>query len=147
MPQETDQKTYEQMVKDAQEEGRIKNLTPLFHKFSKADDTIIGEFQSRVEVVTPEDKENYFQYLFDTDAGIIQFHLGTQTDKRVGDGFQLGGIYVVRYLGKEEITGGRRVNKFHIQEVLPLAEVKGSSISTGKSEPMEQESGGAKAKK
>ncbi len=59
-------------------------------------------------------------YIFSTDEGLVKFSLGSAADNEVAAIFGEGGVYAIKYQGKEEIGGGRSVNKFEISEIVPF---------------------------
>ncbi|GAI82088.1 unnamed protein product, partial [marine sediment metagenome] len=60
----------------------------------------------------------YNQYLFDTDDGLIKCAFGGATDKEAGMLMEVDRVYSVEFAGKVKITGGRTVNKFHIERIM-----------------------------
>ena len=109
--------TYKEMYEKAQKEHSLKQLTPVYQEWKKPNDRIIGSFISMGEVESSGGGGRYFQYVFATDDGNVKFHMGRAADNDVGASLTPGVIYAITYLGKEEISGGRRVNKFNVEEL------------------------------
>lgn len=110
------------MYDKAKKDGALKQLTPVFHEWGKPGDTLIGAFISKGEVSSSAGGGTYYQYVFETDEGNVKFHLGRASDTDVGEVLQPGVIYAITFQGKEEISGGRRVNKFNVEELGPVTD-------------------------
>ena len=111
--------TYKQMYDKAVKDKAVKQLTPEYMEWKKPNDQVIGAFVSKGVVESSAGGGQYYQYVFHTDDGHIKFHMGRATDNDVGASMVSGVIYCITFLGKEEISGGRRVNKFNVEEVGP----------------------------
>jgi len=105
------------MLEKAKKEGSLKPLNPVFLQWEKEGDEIVGRFKERITVSGTLGNGEYNQYIFETDSGLVKFSLGQATDKEVGTLFKIGGVYYIRYMGKEKIAGGRQINRFDIKEV------------------------------
>jgi len=97
--------------------GKSINITPKYVCFENEGDTIVGRFLSRSPVQSQTNQKVYFQYLFDTDEGLMKFHLGSATDGEAGCVMAEGDVYYVEFLGKEKIGNNKSVNKYHIEEI------------------------------
>ena len=113
--------TYKQMYDKAAKEKGLKQLTPVYQEWKKLNDQVIGAFISKGTVESSAGGGQYYQYVFETDEGNVKFHMGRAADNDVGAVLTPGVIYAITYLGKEEISGGRRVNKFNVEEIGPSA--------------------------
>lgn len=109
--------SYKKLYDRSKKAGELRSLTPEFRKWEKKGETIVGVFVSKASVHGQIGSEPYNQYVFDTDEGRVKFSLGRASDLEVGDSFIPGVVYGIEYLGKEEIGGGRRVNRFAVSEV------------------------------
>jgi len=110
--------TYLESANKAFSSGQTENMSPAFIEFKTEGQVIVGKFLSRVEVKSNKNDGTYSQYLFDTDDGLIKFHLGKATDTETGDHFIEDNIYHIEYQGNIKIAGGKTVNKFHIEHIL-----------------------------
>lgn len=119
--------SYKEMFDAAEKAGALKDITPLYFEFKKAGDQIIGRFRAKVEVDSSLGGGTYCQYLFDTDGGLIKFHMGAATDKEAALSMDVGKVYVIKSLGEVKISGGRTVNKFNIREIIEAGQVGGAS--------------------
>jgi hypothetical protein len=108
---------YSEMKDKAKKAGAIKNLSPTYYEFEKKGASIIGRYKGRGEVSSSLGKGTYFQYIFETDDGPIKCALGAATDKEAGQLLEPGKVYVISFLGKTKISGGRSVNKFTIEAI------------------------------
>jgi len=113
--------TYKQMYEEAVKDKAVKQLTPEYKKWGKVGEKVIGAFISKGAVESTVNEGSYFQYVFETDQGNVKFHMGKATDNDVGATLVPGIIYCITYLGKEEISSTRRVNKFMVEEIGPMA--------------------------
>lgn len=114
--------TYKEMYLKAVKEKSLKQLTPVYHEWKEPDDQIVGAFISKGTVESSAGGGQYYQYVFETDDGNVKFHMGRASDNDIGAVLVPGVIYAITYLGKEEISGGRRVNKFDVSELGPVAD-------------------------
>uniref|UniRef100_A0A6H1ZNN0 Uncharacterized protein n=1 Tax=viral metagenome TaxID=1070528 RepID=A0A6H1ZNN0_9ZZZZ len=108
---------YSDMKKVAQDKGAVANLTPQFFVFDTVGGGFCGRLKALSAVTSGLSQGTYNQYLFEVDAGLIKCAFGAATDKEVAPMLRVGNIYIVEYKGKEKISGGRSVNKFHIEEI------------------------------
>lgn len=109
--------TYKQMHEEAKKAKALKSLTPSYHDWKKDGDFIVGAFVSFAEVEGTLGNKSYNQYIFDTDKGLTKFSLGSAADNEVAAIFTPGMVYAIEYGGKEEIRGGKQINKFNISEL------------------------------
>lgn len=108
---------YSEIAELALKEGKVDDLTPQYVEFKETGQQFCGKFLNRSPVESKNSDIPYFQYLFEGDVGLVKFHLGRATDNEAGIMFEPGKIYVIQFLGKEPIAGGRSVNKFKIHKV------------------------------
>ena len=105
------------MYEQAQKSNAVKELTSSYVKWEKPGQTVLGVMIGKSEVDSSLGGGKYNQYLFETDDGMVKFALGRAGDGEIGLRMQEGFIYRIEYLGKEEISGGRRVNQFRCEEI------------------------------
>lgn len=108
---------YSEMYQTRQQEGRIKDLTPEYITFEEKGDTLVGRLIGVTDVISTLNEGTYNQYLLETDDGMKKFAMGNATDKEMINTLIVGGIYAITYQGKEQLKGGRRVNKFSIESI------------------------------
>lgn len=119
---------YEEQYAEAKKSKAVKSLTARYVEFKTKGQQIIGRLVARNSVQSSAGTGTYFQYLFDTDKGMVKFAMGSATDADAGAQMGRGGVYSVRFLGKEELKGGRRLNKFDVEEIAPpITEVVGGA--------------------
>jgi len=109
--------SYQEMYQKRQEEGRIKDLTPEYVTFKEEGDSIVGRLIGVTDVISTLNEGTYNQYLLETDEGMKKFALGNATDKEMINTLIVGGIYAITFEGKQQLKGGRRVNKFSIENI------------------------------
>ena len=105
---------YTEEYEKAKKQKETKDLTPEYLTWDKKGDTIVGRYKGR-SLVSGKLGSEYHQYIFDTDAGLVKFHLGAASDADVGAALEKGFCYAVTYLGQIKLEGGRRVNKFSVE--------------------------------
>jgi hypothetical protein len=115
---------FSEMKDKAKKAGAVSSLSPTYYEFEKKGASIVGRYKGRGEVSSSLGPGKYFQYLFETDDGLIKCALGAATDKEAGQLMEIGKVYVVTFQGKSKISGGRSVNKF-IVELLNEAAFEG----------------------
>ncbi len=108
---------YAEMKKSAEKAGAVTDLTPQFFEFKTKGDGFCGRLKHLSPVTSGLNQGTYNQYLFETDSGLLKCAFGNSTDKEIESLVKLGNIYIVEFLGKQKISGGRSVNKFKILEV------------------------------
>jgi len=111
------------MYADSKKAGAVRQLTPTYHEWKSKGDIIVGVFISKNSVASTAGEGSYNQYVFETDDGVVKFHIGHASDTEVGEQFARGMIYAIEYLGKEKISGLRSVNKFNVEELGPTEAV------------------------
>lgn len=109
--------TYEERYNAAKETGEVKNLTPVFVEFKDKGQSVVGRLINTQEVESKLSPGSYLQYVMETDDGLIKYSLGQATDKEMEGVLMPGGVYMIEFLGKTKLAGGRSVNKYQIDEV------------------------------
>lgn len=110
---------YNEMGRIARARNLGTDLTPTFIDFNKVGGYVVGKYVSHNSVQSTLSEGSYNQYLFETDQGMIKFHLGAATDKEIAPLLKCGHIYLIEFQGKAQIERGRSVNKFKIRELDP----------------------------
>lgn len=108
---------YSKVAEKALKDGKGNNITPTYLSFDESRKVICGRFLNKAPVQSSVSSGTYNQYLFDTDEGLVKFHLGSATDNEAGAVMKLGKVYHIEFLGKEELPGKKTVNKYHIEEI------------------------------
>lgn len=109
---------YAKMFKDSQGAGKCKRVTPRYVEFSKAGDTVVGRLLGLARIQSSKNEGVYLHYILDSDQGLIKFHLGAATDNELAPVLKKGAVYAFKFEGKEQLTGGRSVNKFDVVELV-----------------------------
>ena len=94
-----------------------RKLSAKYIEWKEKGQQIIGRLLSRNAVDSSMGSGSYFQYLFDTDEGLVKCALGKATDGEAGALMVKGGVYSIIYEGQEKLKGGRKLNKFEIIEL------------------------------
>ena len=121
---------YKKAYEKAKKESRVKQRTAKYIKWDKPGDEIIGRFISVNPVPSQRGEGHYNQYLFETNEGMVKFALGSATDREAEEIFIKDSVFAVKFLGKEDIAGGQRVNKFDIWEIVEDSELESSETKT-----------------
>ncbi len=119
---------YAKMYADAQKDKSVKKLTPKYMKWEKAGQKVIGAFVSKSVIGSRLNDKEYNQYLFDTDEGLVKFALGGVADAEMSAILVPGVVFCITYLGKTDLEGGKRVNKFDFEEL--GGEPSGGGVNT-----------------
>jgi hypothetical protein len=109
--------SYLKIAQKALKEGKGKNFSPVYITFGEDRKVVCGRFLHKAAVASSVSDGFYDQYLFDSDDGLIKFHLGSATDNEAGILMVAGKVYHIEYLGKEKLKGAKSVNKYHIEEI------------------------------
>jgi len=98
----------------AKKQKEVTDLTPEFLTWEKKGDTIVGEYKGRSQVHGSFDSD-YYQYIFNTDKGLVKFHLGAASDADIGTSLKVNACYAITFQGQTKLKGGKRVNKFTVE--------------------------------
>ncbi|MBA7471383.1 hypothetical protein ES707_06689 [subsurface metagenome] len=131
---------YKSMYNCAKKDGTAKQRTAKYKEWDQKGQVIVGKYISANPVQSKMSDGSYNQYLFETDEGLIKFALGKSTDQEVSEILVKFNVYAIEFLGQEDLTGGRRVNKFNVLELAPSGE-------PGAEQPVKPEGGTAVDKK
>ena len=119
---------YAEMKKEIEKTKGGINLTPSYMEWKKEGDNVTGRLMSISQVKSSLSEGFYNQYVFETDNGLVKFRLGGATDNETGKLMHVAGIYIIEFLGKEKIKGGKSLNRFKVIEIdegsLPVASIK-----------------------
>jgi len=110
---------YQEMADKAFKKGSTENLTPTYVEWENEGQIVVGMLKGIVSIESSKNQGRYNQYMFDTDDGLIKFHLGMVTDGEAGSVMEIGGVYHIEYQGQLKIGGGKNVNKFHVERINP----------------------------
>ena len=110
-------KTYKEHYDKMKKAHSIRQLTPRYVKWESEGQVIIGAYVAHAPVMGRLGGKTYNQYIFDTDEGLVKFALGTASDNELSASFERGMIYAITFQGQDEIAGGRKVNKFQVEEL------------------------------
>lgn len=108
---------YLKAAEKALKAGSGINITPTYVMFDENKRVICGRFIAKAPVQSSVSDGTYNQYLFDSDEGLIKFHLGSACDNEAGEIMKKDKVYHIEFLGKEDLKGGKSVNKYHIEEI------------------------------
>lgn len=109
--------SYVELYKKAKKEGRTKDLSPQFVRFENKGDSVVGRFKGAAPVTSAMGTGEYNHYIFETDKGLVKFHVGAATDKEIAAQLNAGDIYCVTFEETVKISGGRSVNKFKVERI------------------------------
>jgi len=124
-------KSYKELYENSRKTGTNKSVTPEYFKWKKEGDQIIGAFVSCSPVQSRLGDKEYNQYIFETDSGLVKFALGRSADNEITPILGRGVVYAITFKGKEDIAGGRSVNRFEIEEVGIADQVDDTEDDTG----------------
>lgn len=105
---------YQDLVKAAIKEKRIKVLKPIWHEWGKSGSSVVGKLTGVVDVQSTRFDSTFKKYSMDTDDGPVQFMLGGASDNDTGIFMEVGNVYIVEFTGKEDIGKGTARNTFQI---------------------------------
>jgi len=108
---------FKDLFTELKKDGTARLLTATYVEWKKSGDQIIGRLLNKNAVSSRLGGGEYYQYMFDTDGGLVKCALGKATDGEAGALMGLGGVYSIVYKGTEKIGGGRQLNRFEILEL------------------------------
>jgi glycerate kinase len=109
--------SYKEMLIAAKKAKKVERLETEFIQFKKSGIEVIGRLLNKVPVNSQTGTGHYYQYLMDTDNGKVKFALGSAADNDAGALMVIGGIYSIVFKGKEQLSGGRKMNTFEILQI------------------------------
>lgn len=109
-------RSYKELYESSRKANTLKSVTPEYFKWKKEGDQVIGAYISYSPVQSRMGDKEYNQYIFETDNGLVKFALGRATDNEITPILARGVVYAVTFRGKEDIAGGRSVNRFEVEE-------------------------------
>lgn len=120
---------YKEQLAQARKDKTVKSLSATYVEWKSKGDCIVGRMLSRNTVTGQRGGRAYNQYLFETDDGLVKCALGTATDGEAGALMVIGGVYAITFEGQENLSGGRKINRFTVLELESPAggQVGGSS--------------------
>ena len=110
-------RSYQELYNSSQKAKTVKSLTPTYVKWEAKGQQIIGAFISHNPVQSRLGGSEYNQYIFETDDGLVKFALGRAADSEFTPQLAAGVVYAITFEGKEDIAGGRSVNRFNLEEI------------------------------
>lgn len=117
---------YKEQLEAAKKDNVVRQLSAKFIEWKEKGQHLVGRLVARVSVSSSLGAGQYNHYLFETDDGLVKFALGRATDNEAGQLMGKGGVYSVTFQGQDQITGGRKINRFDIFEVeAPVESVVG----------------------
>lgn len=111
--------SYKEQYEEAKKSDGLKGLSATYVEFAKKGIKVLGRLIGRNAVNSSLGGGTYYQYLMETDEGLIKFALGRATDSEAGALMGRGGVYAIEFLGQEKIAGGKKLNKFKVEELEP----------------------------
>jgi hypothetical protein len=108
---------YSRLYTAAKKAGKVEDITPDYVKLENKGDQVVGVFVSMNSVNSSLSGGVYNQYLFETDKGLQKFHMGSSADAEFSAMFISGELYAITYEGKEQLKGGRSVNRYTVEHV------------------------------
>ncbi len=103
---------YEQMARDAEKSGTASEVTVRFVKLDEKNASVIGQLKGLAKVKSSKNPGEYFQYVIDTDNGLVKTSFGAAYDKEMHAVLRIGGVYKWTFLQQRDLNNGHRVNDF-----------------------------------
>jgi len=119
---------YSEMAAAVDKEGTALDITVGFIKLEKEGDFLIGQLLGLNRIPSKNKEEVYFQYVIDTDQGMIKTAFGSAYDREMTSLLHIGGVYRWTFEGKKPLKNGHTVNVYRTETIddsemrLPLAE-------------------------
>lgn len=109
---------YKEQLAQARKDKSAKSLSAKYVEWKEKGQVVVGKLLATNDVVGKLAGSSYKQYLFESDDGLIKFALGKATDNEAGKLMAEGGVYAITFGGQEKITGGRKINRFDVLELV-----------------------------
>lgn len=109
--------SYKEQFTAAKKDSTGRKLSAEYIEFKEKGQQVIGKLLSKNAVDSSLGSGSYYQYLLDSDDGLVKIALGKATDGEAGALMCVGGIYSIIYGGQEKLKGGRKINRFDILEI------------------------------
>jgi len=108
---------YKEQYEESKKAKTGRSLSAKYVEFKDKGQQVVGHLLSKNAVDSSLGSGSYYQYLFDTDDGLVKLALGKATDGEAGAMMVVGGIYAVVFGGQEKLKGGRKINRFEVTEI------------------------------
>jgi len=103
---------YEQMMKQAQDEGRTKQISIELKRWDKEGETLIGKVIAINRKESDTFDSEYNQYMLETDFGHVATIFGASVDLLFTTVNPIGNVYAFEFKGKRKLEGGKQMNVF-----------------------------------
>ena len=119
---------YQEMAEAVDKEGLSSDITIAFRKLEKAGEYIIGQLIGLNRIQGKKADETYFQYVVDTDQGMLKTAFGNAYDGEMIAVLHIGGVYRWTFVEKKLLKNGHTVNVVRTEVIddsemrLPLPE-------------------------
>ena len=107
----------------AKEEGRAKHLSEVLHTFVKGEIFLFAYKDREEQKSKKKGWPNYFVYHGENDDGAVCFFGGQAFDKTSGEKMKPGFVYAITFHGKKDLSEGRKMNIYVVDEVGLAADV------------------------
>lgn len=111
---------YSEAASAAKKAGTAVSLKPVWTPFKKQGQTICGLLKGKETVEGRTFKGSFVKYTMDTDEGMIQFKMGSASDKDIGVGMEIGEIYEISFEGQTKLDENSTRNDFECIHIMPI---------------------------
>jgi len=111
-------KSLAQIHREAVKNKETEEVSVTYFSFQEDGEVFIGRLLYSEEKESVDTGKTYFSHVFETDKGVMNAIFGVMFDNITKAKDYTGRILAVTFKGKEEIPGGKTVNKYLV-EVVP----------------------------
>lgn len=108
---------FEELYKTAVKAKATKPLIPVLLRWETEGEYLVGRLINISDQQSTMGEGSYHMYVVESDNGLFKFSLGAVADANLENLLHVGKVYAFLYQGKEDLPGGRRVNRFEVFEV------------------------------
>lgn len=112
--------SYKEAAAKAKKQGTAESVKPEWVDFKKTGQSVAGLLIDKQLVQGRTFPGEFTKYTMKTDDGIVQFKMGSATDKDTGVSMQIGEIYEVTFEGQENVGQNQDRNVFEVLHIPPI---------------------------
>jgi len=112
-----DKGKYSDLLANKKKNGEAKAITVQFLKMATKGEVLVGKLLSASPVRGTSSNKVYYNYMIETDTGLVKIAFGGAYDAEMAKLIFIGGVYAWTYQGEEKISNGHTMRRYDTVEV------------------------------